>query len=59
MISYGEILFDIQVIWIASMFLERIMLANQSFAVLIYWNLVSFSRPLLGSKDTILEKADL
>ena len=59
MISYGEILFDIQVLWIASMFLERIMLANQGFAVFIYWNLVSFSPPLLGSKDKIVEKADL
>ena len=32
-ISYGEIHFDIQVLWIASMFLEWTMFSNQGFAV--------------------------
>ena len=29
-----EILFDMRVLWVASMFLEQIMLANQGFTVL-------------------------
>lgn len=32
-ISYGEIHFDIQVLWITSMFLEWIILAIQGFTV--------------------------
>jgi hypothetical protein len=34
-ISYGEIRFDIRVLWITSRFPERIMLANQGTTVLI------------------------
>lgn len=31
--SYGEICFDMQVLWIASMFPEQIMLSSQGFTV--------------------------
>jgi hypothetical protein len=34
-IYYGEIRFDIRVLWITSTFPERIMLANQSTTVLV------------------------
>ena len=34
MISYGEIRFDMQVLWTTSTFPKRIMLANQGFTVL-------------------------
>jgi hypothetical protein len=34
LISYGEIRFDIRVLWIMSTFSERIMLANQGTTVI-------------------------
>ena len=37
-----EIHFDIQVLWITSMFLEQIMLANQGFPVFLFFFLFFF-----------------
>jgi hypothetical protein len=37
-ISYGEICFDIQVLWITSTFPERIMLASQGTTVFTFFH---------------------
>jgi hypothetical protein len=46
-ISYREIRFDIRVLWITSTFPERIMLANQGTAVIVFFFMNEEETPTL------------